>query len=94
MRATVLTGDRGDGGAPIEFTEGETVAGAPNGLWALVGGGGSSRACWSEVMRSGMDELKGGEGGGGFGGLSSGKQRAAQHVERGKDLGPGQWHEV
>jgi hypothetical protein len=73
MRATVLTGDRGDGGASIEFTEGETVAGAPNGLWALVGGGGSSRACWSEAMWSGMDELKGGEGGG-FGGLSSGKQ--------------------
>jgi hypothetical protein len=27
VRAVVLTGYRGDGGAPIEFTEGKTVAG-------------------------------------------------------------------
>jgi hypothetical protein len=27
MRAAIITGDGGDGGAPIEFVEGEMVAG-------------------------------------------------------------------
>jgi hypothetical protein len=34
MRVAVLTGDGGDGGAPIDFTEGEMVVGAMNGLRA------------------------------------------------------------
>jgi hypothetical protein len=72
MRAAVLTGDEGDGGTPIEFTDGETVTGAPNGLRVLAGGGGSSRAHWSEARRSGVDEIEGEEGG--SDGLSSGKQ--------------------
>jgi hypothetical protein len=39
VRAAVHTGD---GGALIEFAEGETVTGAPNGIRASTGGGGSS----------------------------------------------------
>jgi hypothetical protein len=42
VQAAVLTGDGGDDGAPINFAEGEMVAGAPNGLRASTGGGGSS----------------------------------------------------
>jgi hypothetical protein len=82
VRAAVLTGDGGDGGAPINFAEGKTVMGAPNSLRASAGGGGSSQARWSEARRSGMEEIEGEEGGG-SGGLSSGKWRAARHVERG-----------
>jgi hypothetical protein len=72
MRAAVLTEDEGDGGALIEFVEGETVAGAPNGLRMLEGGGRSSRVGWSEARRSGVEEIEGEEGG--SGGLLSGKQ--------------------
>jgi hypothetical protein len=72
VRAAVLTGDGGDGGALIEFAKGETIAEAPNGLRASAGGGGSSWARWSEARRSGVEEIKGEEGGW-FGGLSSGK---------------------
>jgi hypothetical protein len=64
VRAAVLTGDGGDGGALIEFAKGETIAEAPNGLRASAGGGGSSRARWSEARRSGVEEIKGEEGGG------------------------------
>jgi hypothetical protein len=39
VRAAVLTEDEGDGGALIEFVEGETVVGAPNGLRMLEGRG-------------------------------------------------------
>jgi hypothetical protein len=62
VRAAVHTGDRGDGGVPIEFAEGETVTGAPNGIRASVGGEGSSHACWSEARWSGMEEIEGEEG--------------------------------
>jgi hypothetical protein len=64
VRAVVLTGDGGDGGAPINFAEGKTVMGAPNSLRASAGGGGSSQARWSEARRSGMEEIEGEEGGG------------------------------
>jgi hypothetical protein len=63
VRAVVLTGDGGDGGAPINFAEGKTVMGAPNSLRASAGGGGSSQARWSEARRSGMEEIEGEEGG-------------------------------
>jgi hypothetical protein len=62
VRASVLTGD---GGAPIDFAEGETVTGAPNSLRASTGGGGSSLARWSEARRSGVEEIEGEEGGSG-----------------------------
>jgi hypothetical protein len=64
VRAAVLTGDGGDGGAPIEFAEGKTVAGAPTGPEASTGGGGSSWTRWSEVGQLGVDEIEGEEGGG------------------------------
>jgi hypothetical protein len=63
VRAAVLTRDGGDGGAPIDFVEGETVAGAPNGLRVSTGGGGSSRARWSEARWSSVEEIEGEEGG-------------------------------
>jgi hypothetical protein len=62
VRAAVLTGDGGDGGVLIEFTEGETVVGAPNGLRVSTGGGGSSWARWSEARRSSVEEIEGEEG--------------------------------
>jgi hypothetical protein len=63
VRAAVLTRDGGDGGAPIKFTEGEMVVGAPNGLRATTGGGGSPWACWSEARWPGVEEIEGEEGG-------------------------------
>jgi hypothetical protein len=78
VRAAVLTEDGGDSGAPIDFTEGETVAGAPNGRRVSAGGGGSSWAHWSEARRSGVEEIKGEEGV-----RRPLERRAARHVERG-----------
>jgi hypothetical protein len=64
VRAAVLTRDGGDGGAPIDFAEGETVAGAPNGLRVSTGGGGgSSQVHWSGARRSSVEEIEGEEGG-------------------------------
>jgi hypothetical protein len=63
MRAAVLTEDGGDGGALIEFAEGETVMGAQNGIRVSAGGGGSSWARWSEARWSGMEEIEWEEGG-------------------------------
>jgi hypothetical protein len=51
------------GGTPIDFTEGETVTGAPNSIWVSVGGGGSSWARWSEARWLGVEEIEGEEGG-------------------------------
>jgi hypothetical protein len=63
VRAAVLTEGRGDGGAPIKFADGGMVSGAPNGLRVSAGGGGSSRARWSEARRSSVEEIEGEEGG-------------------------------
>jgi hypothetical protein len=41
VRAAVLTGDRGDDGAPIKFINGGTVSGASSGLRASAEGGGA-----------------------------------------------------
>jgi hypothetical protein len=83
MRVVILTRDGGDGGASINFTEGEMITGALNGRRVSAGGGGSSRARWSEARRSRVEEIKGEEGGGSDS-LSSGKRRAAQHMETGE----------
>jgi hypothetical protein len=72
MRVVILTRDGGDGGASINFTEGEMITGALNGRRVSAGGGGSSRACWSEARRSRVEEIKGEEGGSGS--LSSGER--------------------
>jgi hypothetical protein len=52
-------------------------------LRASARGWGSSRACWSEARRLGMDEIEGEEGG--SSGLSSCGWQVARHVERGKN---------
>jgi hypothetical protein len=85
VRAAVLTGDRGDDGAPIKFINGGTVSGASSGLRASAEGGGALER--ARVRRGGRarKESKGRRGGG----LSSDGRRAARHVERGKIGGLG-----
>jgi hypothetical protein len=93
VRAAVLTEDGGDSGAPIDFAEGETVAGAPNGRRVSTGGGGSSWAHWSEARRSGVEEIKGEEGGPEASRAASGSARGegGSGAPRGGEDGGGPW---
>jgi hypothetical protein len=96
MRVVILTRDGGDGGASINFTEGEMITGALNGRRVSAGGGGSSRARWSEARRSRVEEIKGEEGGGGptasraaSGERLSTWRRGSSRVPRGEEDGGG-----
>jgi hypothetical protein len=78
-----LTGDKGDNGAPTDFIEEGAASGAQSGLKASAEGGGSSRARWSGVRRSGVaKKLKGRRGGGPVASQAAGSDRLG-HMERG-----------
>jgi hypothetical protein len=89
VRAAVLTGDRGDSGAPIKFAKGGTVVGALNSIRASTGGGGAHGRVG---VRRGGRAWKKSKGRRGV--RRTLEQQVARHVERGKDLGPGQRREV
>jgi hypothetical protein len=92
VRAAVLTGDRGDGGAPIKFAKGGTVVGALNSIRASTGGGGAHGRVG--VRRGGRAWKKSK---GRRGGLVASRAVGGEWLSMwrgGKDWGPGQRHEV
>jgi hypothetical protein len=81
--AAALTGDRGDGGMPIEFFKGGTVYGAQSGLRVSAEGGGTLERAGGRRGGHAWKKIEGEEGG--SSGLSSCGWQVARHVERGKN---------
>jgi hypothetical protein len=88
VRAAVLTGDRGDGGALIKFIDGGDSLGCSERPKGIDRRRGSSRARWSEAKRSSMEENRR-EGGRGLAASQAASGERLGTWRGAKDWGPG-----
>jgi hypothetical protein len=89
--AAALTGDRGDGGTPIEFFKGGTVYGAQSGLRVSAEGGGTLERAGGRRGGRAWKKIEGEEGGLAASQAVGGKWLGTW---RGEKMGPGQWREM